>query len=608
MTWRRLRQAAACWLIAVGAVAATGCGRAPHPAVAWHDAHPLPADTLTFATAEIGTYGGRFVIAATNAPKTFNALMAGEQSSNDVNNLMYAGLAEFDNATQTLYPLLAKSWDVSADGLTYTWHLRHGARFSDGHPITSSDVMFMFELVYDDALSPSLRDLLTVDGQRFQVSAPDSYTVVTRLPGPHSLAVASIGSLRILPRHVLEPVYRRGLFASAYPVTTPPESLVTSGAFRLRRYVPGEKVVLERNPWWLGVDRDGQRLPYLDELVFLIVPDQNTAALKFQAGDVDALDNVKPEDYKTYIDGMDAGGYTLHDLGPSLNTSFLWFNLNRVRTAKVGRHIGDPIVALDKLHWFSNRGFRRAVSSAIDRDAIIRGPYFGEALKNWSAPSVGSRRWGELGITGVDYDPARANRILDSLGWLDRNRDGLREDDRGRTITFTLKTNSDNAVRVAIATLVRDDLQRVGIRCVPVPVDFNTLTTNLREDFQYEAILAGLGSAVPPEPGMYANFVTSGGLRHYWNVRQPKPETRAELELDQLYAQVRSASDDGARLAPWKHIVKIMNDECFVVWLPVQMLKIPIRNRFGNLQPTAVPHRVLWNIDRVFAKKRPARP
>ena len=560
-----------------------------------------------FRTAEIGSHGGRFVIAATSAPKTFNPLMAGEQSSNDINNLMYAGLAEFDNGTQTLYPLLAKSWDVSVDGLTYTWHLRHGARFSDGHPITSSDVMFMFELVYDSALGPSLRDLLMVDGRPFTVSAPDSYTVVTILPGPHSLAVASVGALRILPRHVLEPAHRRGRFASSYAVTTPPESLVTSGAFRLRRYVAGEKVVLERNPFWLGVDGEGQRLPYLDEVVFLIVPDQSTAALKFQAGDVDALDNVKPEDYKTYIDGMDAGDYSLHDLGPSLTTNFIWFNLNRVREAKPGRRIGDPMVAAAKHRWFANREFRRAVSSAIDRDAIIRGPYFGEALDNWSAPSVGSRRWGNLGVRGVGYDPARANRILDSLGWKDRDGDGVREDDRGAPIAFTLKTNSDNAVRVSIATLVRDDLERVGLRCVPVPVDFNTLTTNLREDFQYEAILAGLGSAVPPEPGMYANFVTSGGLRHYWNVRQPAPETAAEAELDRLYAMVRAASDDETRREPWKRIVQITNDECFVVWLPVQKLKIPIRNQFGNLQPTAIPHRVLWNIDRVFVKTRAAR-
>lgn len=379
-------------MLACGAAGASGCGGSGAPKAAWHDANPLPRDTLTFPTAEVGTHGGRFVIATTNAPKTFNPLMAGEQSSNDVNNLMYAGLAEFDNASQTVYPLLAKSWDVSPDGLTYTWHLRHGARFSDGHPITSSDVLFMFELVYDAGLGPSLRDLLMVDGKPFEVSAPDSYTVVTKLPGAHSLAVASIGALRILPRHVLEGAHRRGRFASAYPVTTPPESLVTSGAFRLRRYVPGEKVVLERNPFWLGVDRQGQRLPYLDELVFLVVPDQSTAALKFHAGDVDALDNVKPEDYKTYIDGMDAGDYSLHDLGPSLTTNFLWFNLNRVRESKPGRHLGDPRVAAEKYHWFANRAFRRAVSSAIDRDAIIRGPFFGEAIKNWSAPSVGSHR------------------------------------------------------------------------------------------------------------------------------------------------------------------------------------------------------------------------
>ncbi len=589
-------------------LALCGCGRGPAAGTAaWHDDHALPADTLTLPTAEFGTHGGRFVFGTTAGPRTFNVLMASEQSSSDIDQRLFAGLADFDNETQQNYPVLAKSWETSPDGLTWTWHLRRGARFSDGHPITSADVLFMFQLVYDGMLHPSLQDLLMAGGKPFEVSAPDSYTVVTKLAAPHAVVVAAIGALRIMPKHILEPIYRRGGFAAAYGVGTAPESLVTSGPFVLKQYVPGEKVVLGRNPWWIGVDARGQRLPYLDELVYTIVPDQNTAAIKFQAGELDAIDNVKPEDYHTYVEGAGRGGYTLHDLGPSLTASFMWFNLNRTKDAKPGHPAGEPVVGPVEYRWFSNRAFRRAVSKAIDRDALIRGPFYGQGFKNWSAPTLGSRQWGALGVTGYDYDPAGAKALLDSLGWKDTNGDGIREDDRGQSLRFTIKTNADNATRIQMLALIKDDLARAGIACTPVPVDFNTLTTNMRQDLQYDAILAGLGSAVPPDPAMYANFVTSHGGTHYWNVKQDHPATPAEAELDRLYREVAGTSDMTRRLPAWKRIVELINDECFVIWLPTQKIMLPVRNRFGNVHPTAVPHRVLWNIDRVFVKPSTAR-
>jgi peptide/nickel transport system substrate-binding protein len=584
-------------------IACAGCGSARgRVAGEYVDPHPLPLDTLTFETAEPGRYGGRFVIAVTTDPKTFNRIMSNEQSSNDITNLMFVGMAEYDNNTQQIYPLLARSWEVNPDGRTWTWHLRRGARFSDGHPITSADVLFMFEVLYDAELHPSLQDLLKVDGQPFEVSAPDSYTVVTRAAAPHALMAATVGSLKIMPRHVLEPAYRRGDFAAAYSLSTPPESLVTSGAFRLRQYLPGEKVVLERNPYWFGVDTQGRRLPYLDELAFLVVPDQNTAAIKFHAGEVDALDNVKPEDYKTYIDGAVDGNYTVHDLGPSLTTNFLWFNLNLRKTAKPGKPAGEPEVGRVKYAWFANRAFRHAISMAIDRDAVIRGPFYGEAVENWSAPSVGARPWGQHGIAGPSYDPSRAAAILDSLGWVDRNGDGIREDRGGHPIRFQLRTNSDNAVRVAVANLIQDDLAKIGIACTPAPVEFNTMITSLRQDFQYEAMLMGLGSGVPADPGMYANFFLSSGTSHYWHVRQTRPGSRAEAEIDRWYAALIANHDESKRLQAWSEIVKRLNEECFVIWLPSQMIKVPVRNGFGNVHPTVIPHRILWNIDRVFVK------
>jgi peptide/nickel transport system substrate-binding protein len=589
-----------------GLGALSGCGGTTSRASqGYDDPHPLPQDTMTVAAREIGTYGGRFVIGQTNPPKTFNAIMANETSSTDVTQRLFATLAEFDNLTYSTYPTLARSWEVSDDGLTYTWHLRRGARFSDGHPITAEDVLFSFEVAYDDVIHPSVQDLLLAGGERFELTAPDSHTVVMKIKAPYALLLPAVGSLRIMPKHTLEAAFRSGEFSSAYSVSTHPDSIVTSGPWRVKEYLPNEKTVLTRNPYWFGVDAKGQRLPYLDELVFLNVPDQNTGALKFQAGDLDGLDNVKAEDYQTFEEGQARGDYTLYDLGPALNTNFFWFNLNVVREARAGKRVGQPHVDTAKYVWFSKPEFRQAVSMAIDRDAMIRGPFYGEAVLNWSQMTPGNKVWGNNPeLKPWDYDLEGARAKLDALGYIDRDGDGVREDPQGNKLQFSLKTNSDNVVRIALCNLIADDLTSIGIKATLTPVDFNTLITNLRQDFQYDVILLGLQTGVPPDPAMGQNVWRSTGLTHFWNIKQPTPATAAEAEIDrQLDINIGSA-DMAVRLQSWRRVEALLTQECFIVWLPTLKAKIPIRNRFGNLEPSALPHRIIWNVERVFARPR----
>ena len=573
-------------------------------ALARRDPHPLPVDTLHVQMAEVGTHGGRFVVAQTSPPRTFNGLMANETSSSDVTGNLYTSLVGFRRATQRSVPALAKSWKTSPDGLTWTFHLRRGARFSDGRPITSADVLFSFEVCYDPKLHPSAQDLLMVGGKRLEVTAPDAHTVMFRLPEPYALFLPAIGAVGILPKHVLDAPFRQGRFAAAYHTSTKPESLVTSGPFRLKQYVPNEKVVLAPNPHWYGVDANGRRLPYLEELVFLIVPDLNTASLQFESGNLDALDYVNASDYRRYAGNQTKGNYTFHDLGPVLGVPFMFFNSNVVREPRPGRSVGEPYVGSAKYAWFSSPVFRRAVSHAIDRDAIIRGPLFGEGVKCWSIATMGDKTWYTPDVTGADYDPAESRRLLASLGLQDRDRDGFIEDARGNAVSFTLKTAAGNPVLMQMCTLIQDDLAKVGIRCVPIAAEFNTLIVNLRNDFQYDAALIGFQSGVPPDPGMSQNILKSSGSMHSWNIRQPHPETASEATIDSLLAVNVSTNDMVVRKRTWSEIQKIFNRETFLIWLPTVRWKVPIRNGFGNLQPTAIPPRILSNIDCVFVRTR----
>jgi peptide/nickel transport system substrate-binding protein len=598
------------WMIAgvlAGALLA-GCGTGRGGRGPFVDRHPLPADTLTESMREPGGYGGRFVIGVTAPPKTFNTLMSNEQSSNDVCNQLFVSLTDIDNITQADVPVIAKSWEWRDDGRTVVFHLRRGLCFSDGHPLTAEDVKFSFDVAMDDSLPTVAKDGLTdtdpVTGEdrKFTYSAPDSFTFTVTSPRPYSMMLSATGAVRIMPKHVLEKPWREGRFGSSYGVDTPAASLVSSGPWRLSEYVPDQKVVLERNPWWFGVDARGRRLPYLDELVFLVVKDQNAAALKFRAGEIDGIDNVRPEDYRGYEAAQQQEHFVLYDVGPSLNTNFLWFNLNPARRDTGGVKAGQPAVGAVKYAWFRNPAFRRAVSMAIDRKALVAGPFRGYALENWGLLTAGNVAWYDTSLRGAAYDPAGARKLLAGLGWRDRDGDGVLEDENGHTVAFSIMTNSDNNVRKDMLTLVCDDLAKVGVHATPAPVEMSTLVTHTRSDFQYDACLLGLGAAVPPDPGMYPNVIKSSGLSHYWHIRQDKPGTPEEKKLDALFDGIVYSTDTPARRRAYHEIGTILNEQAWIIWLPTQLVKLPVRARFGNVQPAIIPHRLLWNSDRVFVK------
>jgi peptide/nickel transport system substrate-binding protein len=607
----RMQKAVVAGLI-VFSLTGAGCRRTATDAVAYKDEIPPPAEPLIKQLPAVGRYGGRFVLGETNNPRTFNAMMANETSSTDITDRLFGFLVDYNLATQQYEPGIAKSWEVAADGVTWTFHLRKGAAFSDGHPITAEDVLFSFELVYDEKLHPAKQEMLLSGGQNFKVTAPDAYTIVIDTGKPHAglLDALTPGNLPIMPKHTLADAYRNGTFAAAYNVSTPPEKLVTSGAWRLSQHVTNEKTVLVRNPYHYAFDQNKQRLPYLDELVILVVPDQDAADLKFRAGGVDAVDDVKPENYKWYEENQQKGNFTLYDVGASQATHLMWFNLNKVQPAikgvkpTHGKKLGEPFVDPAKYEWFNNASFRRAISMAIDREALIKGALFGYGEKNWSQMTSSNKAWHSPDLVKHDYNPSEAKKLLAGLGMKDADGDGFLEDTSGNQVSFMLKTNSSNALRVSMANFIRDDLARIGVRMLLTPIDFNTLVSNIIDNFQYEAIILGFQSSVPPTPFGGQNVYRSSGESHFWFIRQQKPATSEEARINRALDEMLTTQDHQVQKAKWDEIANTMNDQAWFIWLPIQTIKVPVSNRFGNVSPSVMAHRILWNIDRVFLKPR----
>ena len=157
-------------------------------------------------------------------------------------------------------------------------------------------------------------------------------------------------------------------------------------------------------------------------------------------------------------------------------------------------------------------------------------------------------------------------------------------------------------MRVATANFIRDDLSKVGIRVILSPLDFNSMITNIRNDLQFEAVLMGSQSGVPPDPANAQNLLRSSGLSHYFFVKQQKPSTPEEARIDQLVDVLVTVQDAGQRKAAWKEIQTIWNEQGWMVWLPILNVKLPVSDRFGNVRPSVMANRILWNIEQVFVK------
>ena len=236
------------------------------------------------AAFEPGRPGGRLVVAQRAEPKTLNPVTALDSASREVIHRMMADLVHINRATQRTEPALASSWTVSGGGRRYLLHLRRGLRFSDGHPFDADDVVFTFQVYLDEKVGSPQRDLLIVGGKPIAVRKQDAWTVAFEFAEPYAPAERLFDSLAVLPRHLLEAAWREGRLARAWTLNTPPAQIAGLGPFRMKEYVPGQRLVLERNPYYWKRDSRETPLPYLDQLVFLFVAGEDGQAMRFQAG------------------------------------------------------------------------------------------------------------------------------------------------------------------------------------------------------------------------------------------------------------------------------------------------------------------------------------
>jgi peptide/nickel transport system substrate-binding protein len=552
-------------------------------------------ELLTLA-GEIGQAGGRLAISLRAEPKTLNPLTAADAPSREVIlGAMQADLIHINRATHLTEPALAKSWKVSKDNLQYTLTLRKGLRFSDGQPVDADDVLFSFRVYLDENMHATQRDQLIVKGKPITVRKLDGWTIVFQLPQPYGAGERIFDGFAILPRHLLEKAYTEGKLAQTWTLSTPANQWAGLGPFRLKEYVAGQRLVLERNPYYWKSDARGHRLPYLDEIDFLFVPSSDAQVLRFQSGETDLISRLGAENFSVLA--RQQRGFTMADAGPGLEYNFLFFNLN-----DLSEKTRPEIVRKQK--WFRELKFREAVSLAIDREAIVRLVYQGRGAALWGPVTPGNRRWVNTSIAHPARSIDGARQLLKEAGfsWANgANGDAALMDSDGKPVEFSILTSSSNSDRTKMATLIQDDLKQLGMRVQVAPLEFRSLIDRVTQTKEYEACLLGLVSFdADPTPEM--NVWRSSGGTHLWNPSQEHAATAWEAEIDRLMEEQLSDPSYEHRKKLYDRVQEILADNQPMIFLASPNILAGAKNTIGNFHPAILEPYVLWNVEQLFLR------
>jgi peptide/nickel transport system substrate-binding protein len=552
-------------------------------------------EEMLVTAGEVGRPGGRIVVSLRAEPKTLNPLTAADGPSREIISLMQADLIHINRGTQLCEPALAKAWKVSRDGLEYTLKVRRGLRFSDGHPVDIDDVLFTFRVYLDESVHATQREQLIVGGKPIAVRKIDSETLEFHLSKPNGAGERLFDGFAVLPRHLLETAYNAGKLGQAGTLDTAASQWGGLGPFRLKEYVPGQRLVLERNPFYWKADQNGHHLPYLDEIVFLFVPSADAQVLRFQSGETDMISRVGAENFSALA--RQNRGYTMTDSGPGLEYNFLFFNLN----------VPGPKASAEQARrqrWFADERFRHAVSAAVDRQAIVRLVYQGRGAPLWGPVTPGNPRWLNTAVSHPARSLDVARQFLQQAGFRLVAGNGSEPqlvDSDSRPVEFTIITSSSNADRSKMATLIQDDLKQLGMRVQIVPLELRSLIDRVTQTKEYDACVLGIVSA-DADPTPELNVLLSSGQMHLWNPAQEHPATEWEAQIDRLMEQQLETVAVKQRKALYDRVQQLLADHAPMIFLASPNILVGAKNSVGNFHPAVLEPYVLWNAEQLYQR------
>lgn len=458
---------------------------------------------------------GDILIAAYAAdPQSLNFISSTDQFSSIIGRFVSDSLI-FHDQHLNIIPKLAESWDISEDNKTITFHLRKNARWHDGVPVTAEDVKFTYEKIMDPSSLATNKIAQFKNVQ--EVYTPDPYTFKVRYKEPFSPALVA-WNVCLIPRHIFEP-------ESDFLHSKHHEHPIGCGPFKFVKWERTQKIVLEANDqYW-----DGR--PYLDKIIFKIIPSEHVRFEAILTGDIDytvisPLNCIKDTDRMEFQTRLRTFRYS---------PVYLWF---------IGWNMdgSNP--------FFTDKRVRQAMTCAMDREGFLKNVYF--SLGKIAVTDFQPDTWAcDETLQPHPYDLDRARRLLDEAGWKDRNRNGTRDKD-GKEFEFTMLYPAGPETTEQMASLFQESLERIGVKMKLMKLEWSTFI-NRRRNHLFQASMSGLRKDIDPDPydiwhsSQYKEGANYGGY--------------SNPEADQLIIEARKEFDQEKRKEIYIRLQRILHED-----------------------------------------------
>jgi peptide/nickel transport system substrate-binding protein len=539
-----------------------------------------------------GKTGGTWFAVMPEDPKSFNHLKKEEDSSTSAvvgNMLDY--LIDYNPVSKEWEPRIASARTVVDEKngtMQVIYTLRDDIYWSYYNSdkkikVTSDDVIFWYDEITGDPDFLSSHyygqyltmpdgkeahiDIKKIDDRRFSFHFP---RIVAE---PYLSTNMDFG-----PRHVYEPVIKQKRLSvkeiealtpekheeylakkkesvenvkNLFSVAVDPQTIPSMGEWFLAEYTPSQRLVYKRNKDYWRKDAKGVTLPYPEEMIIRIIPEENTKLLMFKNGDIETY-GLRPEDVDGLINRGD-GSYTVFNSEGALSASFWTFNQNPVNEKS------------PKYEWFTKKEFRQAMSCLLNRDRINAQVYRGLAQPKVNIYPETNPYYNPSLTLQYLFDTDRAIELLSSIG-IKRDRRGIMRDWKNRRLEFDLTIRSESSVSQDIASIIRDELSKIGIKINIRVLDFQKQVQQLFTTFDWDSMLMGLsGSNTFPSQG--SNVWPTAGNLHMWYPKQPSPATEWEARIDYLYNEGKFTIDAKKGQEIWDEFQSILLEQCPMIYL-----------------------------------------
>lgn len=481
--------------------------------------------------------GGTVVRRLESDVVTLNPVLANSIYDRYVDYLLFTPFVNFD-ADLDAIPGLASKWEVSPDGKLWTFHLNPDATFSDGSPVRASDVLFTLKKIVDPATeAPQIAGgFENVDLRTTRVV--DDRTIVIGYREALAPELTHLNDLLVLPEHV----YGQGNFKTDFT-----SRAVGTGPYKLVRRVPGKEILLERrSEYWAAK-------PYIQRVLFKVITDDTTAWNAMKRGDIDetiistdtwVMDGRRPELQK-FIDFRRF--YTL-------NYNYIAWNTR------------DPVL--------SDKRLRRALAMCIDLKSIIDNLYHGTA-RAMNGPFTPDQWAYNPDVPVIEYNPQQALRILNSLGWLDTDGDGILDRNK-KPLSIEMLTFTGSVATKQFAPLFQAELKKVGVQLNISPLDPSALIQRVLAGNYQSAYLSW---NLDPDPDPFTIFHSS-----QFPPRGQNFVFYSNPVADRLIEQGRRELDQSKRKVIYRQLDALIADDQPYAWTLQSSSKWAVNKRLQNVK------------------------